>query len=577
MKNIKIGPKLMCSYLAITVVAACVCIYLLNVAYEMTDDIKQINEQGVIPLYELGRTLQELQLMRIAAYRIERSRTKEERDKALNFCDSIVSEMFNAFKEEGARALTEGGKKMMSDANDATGKFQSRIHIWKERLDRGGTESIPAELVEYASEVSRNVNTFNDTKMRLVEDMEKKFEAEFLTAKIFGISLLIGMAIFSIGCGVFLTMSITSPLNKVIACLSKGAEGDMRARVGVDQKDEIGIVANEVDDFFKKIQNILKGLNQESDTMSGASEELSSVSRQLASGAEETVSQSTTVASTTEQMAVNINAMASGAEQASANANEVASAAEEMSTNMNTIASAIEEMSASISQIAGNTAEVRKVAADATTKSNEATTVMSKLGAAAKEIGHVTDVIKRIADKTNLLALNATIEAASAGEAGKGFAVVAGEIKELANQSATSADDIAHRIEGIQNGTNDAVTVINDVAEIIEKINSSVEAIAGHVDQQTKASNEIASNVAQANTGAKRVAGAIGEVAKGANDVSRNAGEAAKGATHVSHNVVGMAQAAKESAQGASQVNQSAKDLSKIASDLKETVNQFKV
>jgi methyl-accepting chemotaxis protein len=202
---------------------------------------------------------------------------------------------------------------------------------------------------------------------------------------------------------------------------------------------------------------------------------------------------------------------------------------------------------------------------------------MNKLGIAAKEIGKVTDVIKKIADKTNLLALNATIEAASAGDAGKGFAVVAGEIKDLANQSAKSADDIARRIESIQQGTGDAVTVIHDVSNIIIKINQSIEAIAGHVDQQTKASNEIANNVAQANVGTKRVAVAIGGVAKTADAASRNAGEMTKGANNVSSNVSNMNQIAKENAQGAEQVNQSATDLSKIASDLKVTVGKFKV
>jgi len=202
---------------------------------------------------------------------------------------------------------------------------------------------------------------------------------------------------------------------------------------------------------------------------------------------------------------------------------------------------------------------------------------MNKLGVAAKEIGQVTDVIKKIADKTNLLALNATIEAASAGEAGKGFAVVAGEIKELANQSAQSADDIARRIEGIQTGTNQAVTVITAVSEIIAKINESVEAITNHVTQQTKASNEIANNVSQANTGAKRVAGAIGEVAKGSKDIARNAGEAAKGANMINQSVAGIAQGAKDSVQGATQISQGAGELAKISGELKNTMNQFRI
>src|SRR5206468_658358 len=83
------------------------------------------------------------------------------------------------------------------------------------------------------------------------------------------------------------------------------------------------------------------------------------------------------------------------------------------------------------------------------------------------EITKVTEVIKSIALQTNLLALNATIEATSAGEAGKGFAVVASEVKELASQSAQSAEDIARKIESVQNSTREAVKVIERFAQCV--------------------------------------------------------------------------------------------------------------
>jgi len=372
--------------------------------------------------------------------------------------------------------------------------------------------------------------------------------------------------------------NLVMPLQKMVKTLNKtSADWDLTRRIAIHRNDEIGIVADSVNNFFEKIHNIMRNLHIDSDTILKISEKLSSVSKLLSSGTENTVTQSKTVSKTSEHMTVNINSMASGAEQASTNANEVASAAEQMSSNINTVAVAIEEMSTSIKQIAENTGEVHKVATEAAGKASDATKVMSTLGTAAKEIGAVTDVIKKIADKTNLLALNATIEAASAGEAGKGFAVVAGEIKELANQSAKSADDITQRIESIQGGTNNAVSVINEVSGIIAKINQAVEFITSHVEQQTKTSNEIAHNVTQANTGAKRVAGAINEVAKGVNDVSKNASEAARRAGNVNNNVNDMYNAAKEILQEVSQVNSSAGNLAKISEDLSATVCQFKL
>jgi len=531
----------------------------------------------VQPLKNMAATSRMVQILRITAYQAVLADSKEGWHKVAATNDSIYAEIMKIYDIEEPKLLTPEGKALMRNLKGEIMEYKRKYSEFITGLDNGAPRVIPPSLYESVLKVVDHNRELVASKDKLSDDINDESDAIYAFAIKMSAIVLTIMIVLSIIIGIYMTSSITRPLGKVVEVMKKGEEGDMRARSDIHQKDEIGIVAHSVDNFFEKIQRILRNLHENSTTLAGASEELSSVSRLLATGSEETVNQSNNVSSTAEQMAVNINAMASAAEEASVNANEVAGAAEQLSTNMNTIASAVEEMSASITQIAGNTGEVRKVATDATTKAAAATGAMSKLGAAAKEIGQVTDVIKKIADKTNLLALNATIEAASAGEAGKGFAVVAGEIKELANQSATSADDIARRIEGIQTGTNDAVEVIHAVSEIIEKINVSVGAIAGHVDQQTKASNEIASNVAQANTGTKRIAGAIGEVAKGSNDVSRNAGEAAKGATHVSSNTVGMSKVAKESAQGAGQVSIAAADLSRVAGELKQTVDQFKV
>jgi len=394
-------------------------------------------------------------------------------------------------------------------------------------------------------------------------------------ATIISIVILIAVIIVAM----LMSSSISKPIVEVtntIKDISEG-EGDLTHNIVVHSTDEVGDLAR----YFNKLMGVLRKPIGETkmvvEQLASSSKDLHSVSGDLSVSSEETVSTAASVASTAEQMSVNINAMAGGAEQASVNANEVAGSAEQMSTNMNTIAAAIEQMSASISEISSNAGEARKVAGDATAKSGEATSTMNRLGVAAREIGQVTDVIKKIADKTNLLALNATIEAASAGEAGKGFAVVASEIKELANQSAVSADDIARRIDGIQDETNNAVEVIREVSGIITKINQSVEAIANHVGQQTKASNEIASNVAQANTGARRVASAISEVAKGSRDIARNASEAASGATNVSQNVHSMREAARNASEAATHVSGSAENLFKMAEQLRAVMSKFKV
>ncbi len=593
MKNIKIRTKLLSAFAFVIIFAALVGVYMLegikNIEGSYNEAI-DITKRRMDHIFKTREHLAAARLYMHEAFYPENTRSdltrflsdfKAELDaleKEMNVLHNIaaqgvkndidkVSPQVKQYRKDGETMF--GTLLAVRDISVTNPDYQAAmIHAQDIMIKAGNT---------YLNQMTETINHIPEKALNVLQALKEENSAKAESVLKFSLLISTLVAILSSSIALYIATLVSRPLKNIVEVLKQGEDGDMRARSNLDQGDEMGVVARSVNHFFEKIQGILKSLHENSDTLAGASEELSVVSKELASGAEEMVNQSFTVASTTEQMAVNINAMASGAEEASVNANDVASAAEQMSTNMNTIAAAVEEMSASISQIASNTSEVRHIAEDATSKASDATNVMNTLGLAAKEIGQVTDVIKKIADKTNLLALNATIEAASAGEAGKGFAVVAGEIKELANQSATSADDIARRIEGIQSGTGDAIKVIHGVSDIIQKINMSVEQIAGHVDQQTKASNEIASNVAEANTGAKRVASAIGEVAKGAHDVSRNAGEAAMGATHVSSNVTGMSQAAKDSSHGASQVSQAAGDLSRVAGDLKHTVDLFKV
>lgn len=370
------------------------------------------------------------------------------------------------------------------------------------------------------------------------------------------------------------------------ATLAKVADGDLSARYTVTPVDDEALEAayagfsnisralqKTTEDFAESIGD----LRRESDLMPAAASELAELAESLYRSSETTASQATNVASATEEMSTNVDSVAAAAEEMSINIGSVSENASEMSSKMRSVAQAVETLAESIADVADRANNGSSVAGDAADKSHQANQAMDTLGRAATEIGKVTEVIKRIAEKTNLLALNATIEAASAGEAGKGFAVVAHEIKELANQCATAAEDITDRIAGVQNNTDEAVSIIVSMAGVIQNLATSSDAIAEAAQRQSQAVAEISSNVGEVDQGVERTASAIAEIVQGANDVSRNAGELSQGAQDVSRSIGEVSTQSTTSGDSAQQVGGAARQLGSNIEKLRACVAAFRI
>ncbi|VTR78951.1 methyl-accepting chemotaxis protein [Cellulomonas hominis] len=332
--------------------------------------------------------------------------------------------------------------------------------------------------------------------------------------------LVVGVGL-ALGLGTVVARSIVRGLQRVQALADALARGDLTVTAGLDSRDEVGRTAAALDSAVANLREVIATIDLSSASLASAAEEMSATSGQIAASAEETAAQ----------------------------AGVVSAAAEQVSRNVQTVAAGSEQMGASIQEIAQSASRAAQVAGRGVAAITATTTTMDRLGDSSREIGNVVKMITTIAEQTNLLALNATIEAARAGEAGKGFAVVAGEVKELAQETAKATEDIARRVESIQEDTHGAVGAIGEITGIITQINDFQLSISSAVEEQTATTAEM----------------------------NRSVSEAATGSGEIAANIAGVAGAADLTTEGASESQRAVVSLAQMSTELKQLVGQFRV
>lgn len=188
----------------------------------------------------------------------------------------------------------------------------------------------------------------------------------------------------------------------------------------------------------------------------------------------------------------------------------------------------------------------------------------------AKRISEAISLITSIAEETNLLALNASIEAARAGEQGRGFAVVASQIQSLAEQSNASAGQISEYIRSLMKDSENAVSAMEQVketmqrqSEMVEKTDNVFVKVMKGIQNSKEDVEKISNNTKELDESRNNVIDIVQSLSAVSEEYAASTEETSASASQVSNTV--------------QDIVEKLADLQKVAIELKESVDIFKV
>ncbi|QHI73105.1 methyl-accepting chemotaxis protein [Aminipila terrae] len=518
LKNMKIGKKLIITFILVTIISSIGSVMGLYVMTNMNSKYGAALENYGFAQGDIGRFSTELNNVRVLLRNviIDTDMAKMENDR--NEITKSFDKLDTYLSQVGKKLDSDKEKKEYDNIKNNMGNFIEVANQEVELAMQNKNTEAYAILVNQATPLANTIRTSTesimDEKTTTGDSLATKLSAQgnlasILILVVMSISLAVSLII-----ALIISRGISKPVTEMAYAAERMSEGDLSVEIDIHSKDEIGQLGTAFVKSNQMIRAYITDIKENLGKM--ALGDLNINIQQDYKG--EFIELKNSIHSIVASLNDALTKINQAAEQVATGSDQVSDGSQELAQGATEQASAVEELSASILEISDH---IKKNAGHATKASEnvnlvseeievsnlhmtEMVSAMTQINDSSSQIGKIIKTIEDIAFQTNILALNAAVEAARAGAAGKGFAVVADEVRNLATKSAEAAKDTTTLIENsmnqVENGTKIADETASSLLKVVERakdVASIVENISDISNRQSSAINEVTLGVDQ--------------------------------------------------------------------------------
>lgn len=342
----------------------------------------------------------------------------------------------------------------------------------------------------------------------------------------------------------------------------RSGDGDLTQRIEVDAMYEMKALINNTNGFIDNVQTIIKQTKSSTDEVATNSETLNEQSQQIAM----IMSDVTELIQTNSKVSDDIRNDLQTNRAALHNMEEVI---EQIAESAGVVTEVSEQTVQTSNHVGETFMQIDQQMQQISSKVGHLEAVMQRLDQESHEITDVVKVIRSIAEQTNLLALNASIETARAGEYGKGFAVVANEVRKLSEEVAVSVNQIAQKVEQMQNASTTAV-------RFMDEGKASVETGVALVRDGEVAFSQIVSIATKSKQEIQQIVELIGHLRRDSVSSLQAVEEIVVSVEEFTGAMQHMSAISEETLASTNEIEHSGNQLHSLSKELKQTVDKFK-